>query len=686
MNNWKEIYAKRKADNEYANKSFNDWSLVDSKFLSVENQMMRHLRLGTAKIKFYDKESKQVVDKILITKPFIPQVILCAKGRLFNANKDIRNNELSKLFESKLRGSTRGRSNKSEIKIIRDFIGSTGTNEDVEEFDYLVSQHDDKKNITNTDFYTKYEKVFKEKFGREPRINHRVIDYFSKFGLMEWSQELLVDKLFDEVIDWNHRCYSLYNNQKISLSLNLPKKERFEEDGEFLEDAYDEVLHEELQNYNLRLDMYKYAIYPRIAIDYSILAWLDLNSLETSYWIDLIKLNSFIPLSIIPSSTKEKFSDDEVLEIAEEIPSVLIEFGREYLFDMRTHGEHVEIEKIYNKLPYEKQINPEYYMALYDVEQIHKDVNNLSEVPQVFFRNNYDDDFIFSRHYTRRYSSNAEFIYGRLNSEARATHALSVLYEDPDLVTLEDLKRAIEIQPLGLAFKQLTGAFLKSPRTYFRFMDDIDIFTLEDYLNAWSTKCKEDGNDLDKCRLFIPLKNLSYVKDYMIEAGAILHKKNQPIDFSPHKVFISPESVTWTRKGKKYIQPRETHSINNDVCYYIGQYFYVDNFDNLNYEEFRHDCFVECSEKIIRSFKSTAKNYGFTLTKHSINKIESLIPDFAIQDYLFKKELIDYKFSVDVLEVTYSNIKGFDKAKEYLKHSNKLLPKNDIKKEKKIKI
>ncbi|MBY0292201.1 MAG: hypothetical protein K2W92_02800 [Alphaproteobacteria bacterium] len=676
MSTWLEKRKEYQEKKNYMDMKFSEWSSVNKSFLDIEKQMMRHLKLGTIKIKFYDKINKVVVDGICISQPFIIQAVIVEDNSRC-AKKELRNNEVSKYVIGKLKNTKRAnvldRSTTESINNIRKYFKALKNEESIQEFEYFVNEYSNYK-IKNEEFYTKYEEKFQSVFGKQPSINHRLIDLFDQYGKWDIDHDFLICKIFSDTIEWNYRTKTIYKNG-LDLSFNLPSEE--------------EDIEDYLREHNENLDWFKYGVLPKVAVDYSVLACVNLETLSTSHWVELFKTNSIIPLSLIPMNKWISFGVEDILDIAKEKPEAIMYFEREDLYDIKSHGTSISIDNIYQSLSYEKQVNPDYYMNLSNEEMIHKDIKNLKNVPSYMSHANgsksddEDIDFGFGGRLSSRYSSDDVFLYERLSKEAKIENAHHVLWECPEKVSVEIINEALK---RNSNLKQsIAMSFIRSPETYYRCIDEVNDITLEDYLKAWANdKAKSETS----ASIYVPLKNKEHVKDFMLESGCELIEKNTPLKFNPREVFVHPSYVIYKRKGKAYLQPRNTHSWDwNEGANFVAEDFMIEiNKNNVCYEDYRDEVFEIYREKIVKEFIDSAKNHNTHLTKGSISKLKSLMPEYVIKDYLFKKGIIEFKFTNDVLVCGLDNVKAFDKAKNFINLSKKLVQKNDAVKIKKLKI
>lgn len=662
----------------YMNKSISDFHPVNTGFLNKLAKNLRHLKIGTVKINFYDKITKTVVNEISIDRPFILQaVVVESEGHTVQDN--LRNIELSKLVDERIRNSYRENYTKKDLEVIisniSNYFSKTKSEQELEEFEYLVEEYFDLE-IKNKEFYTKYEERFEAKFGRTPTINHRVIDQFNYLGKWDWNHSLIADKIFSDDIVWgeNHRYVGA---KQLDLTLHIPRRNDFED-----EEDYDEGLSKSFKTHHLDMDWYTYGVLPRVAIDYSVLAWVKLESIEPHQWIELIKINNLIPISIIPKKTLKKFKDEQIIDFMEHNTDILYETERFYLYDIKKHGRKISIDKIYPYLPLDKQINPDYYMNLESADMIHTSIQNLESVPN--FEDRYfieEDEYdIYNGRISRRYTEDDSFIYDRLSEEAKIKAVNSVAWRNPGFITPDILNKAMDRQLI----ENPNNLFINDPIYFCSMLDEVPSLNLEEFLVAWAEHNSryDDEDDEEEVKLILPINKEEHIKDFMIKAGCVFHKDGEILTSGPNKIKVSPDFVIYKRSGKRYMQPRGTHSSSSDTYKYCT----IINENNIDYEKYRSEFFDSIRDNVIESFKSLASHKNLIITKESVKKLESLVPLFAIENYLFEKGLIDYKYNNNLLIVEHSNVEIFEKSKEVIRFENKFPEKSNIQKTKKLKI
>lgn len=680
MNTWLEKRREYQAKQRIMEKGFDEIHSPNTDFLQMENQILRHIKLGLSKIKFYDKVTKTVVDEISIDRPFILQVVVL--------ESDIRNANLSKFVNKKLQNTYRGDASsqylQDEIENIRRYFLVIKSSEEMEEYEYLVTQYCDEK-ITNTRFFTKYEETFVAKFGRQPSINHRVIDYFLKFGKWDWNHSLISKAIFSDYIYWGSNVKNVDSSQ-LDLKLSIPDSEMYKND----DGLHQQAIKTYLKKYNNDMDWYKYGVLPRVSIDYTVLAWVDLKTIEPRMWIELIKINNKIPLSIIPQEVLEEFQNDTILDFAEENPKIFNILNRFDLYDIQKHGRVMSIDDAYSLLPLDKQLNPDYYMNLSNSFAIHPLIQELDEVPkyQAYYIDTSveeidEDERFWGSRICSRNNYDAEFLYDRLTTEAKIKNIESIIWRNPECVSVDILNEAIKRNII----KNVDALFQGNEELFCKVIDKVPALNLELYLVEWAKSSEKSVSDgySEYRPLQLTLDNDSHVKDFMVQAGCNFYKKDEYLTVNPKTIGLDAGFVVFTRKQKYYMQIRSTHILLNDSVI-MRENLKVINPDNLDFEDYRTEFFETVRENIVSEFQRIADSRNLILTKNSIGKLESLVPQFAIEDYMWKKGLIEYYYNSHVLEVEVENVQAFEKAKEYLRLSNKLVPKSDTQKIKKQKI
>lgn len=336
----------------------------------------RHLQLGTIRISIYNKNTKQEVDEIDITTPFI----INAQVYDSTTGKFVPNNHVARYIRNTMPTSER-----THIKKLKELCELSGLQN---EYCFFESQFRQYKN-NETDWYTKaewdsisngaqhkdiaqtffskmearYEALTKQKF----KLNPHVLCYLSIFEVYSNGQRkyctddyrLSCDDILNQILKYSGSYTGGYPTlfirpvvKKSALSRFFGKEVRWSgytvDLSQMSHCSYDDDDYKE-EDLN---ELLNYTILPSIHKDYSWLNSIDLHSIPCELWVELFKLNNGIPPFLVPDDTVDNFSEDQLKEIVKYSPRIIFDWHKPELFSLDVK---LPIAEVYPILSYKQK-------------------------------------------------------------------------------------------------------------------------------------------------------------------------------------------------------------------------------------------------------------------------------------------------------------------------------------------
>ncbi|MGF6275905.1 hypothetical protein ABIB38_004311 [Massilia sp. UYP11] len=314
----------------------------------------RHLRLGTVRISIYNKVTKQEVDEVDITTPFI----INAKVYDSTTGKFVPNNHVARYIRN-----TMPTSDQTHLDKLKELCDLSGLHNEYKFFETqflqyrdnstdwhsesewnLISRGAQHKEIKQT-FFSKMEARYEALTRTKFKLNAHVLCYLSIFEVYSNGQRkyctddyrLTSEHILNQALNYSGTYPKLFIRSVVKQSAlkrifgKQAKWSGYTVDlsqtsiNQYEDDDYKEEDLNELLNYT---------ILPRIHTDYSWLNSIHLESIPCALWVELFKLNNGIPPFLVPDDTIDDFTDEQLKEIVKHAPRIILAWNKPELFNL----------------------------------------------------------------------------------------------------------------------------------------------------------------------------------------------------------------------------------------------------------------------------------------------------------------------------------------------------------------
>jgi len=339
----------------------------------LSSLVKRHLRLGTVRISIYNKLTKQEVEEVDITTPFIinAKVYDSATGTF------IPNNQVARFIRN-----TMPTSDQTHLEKLKELCELSGLHDEYRFFETQFLQYRDNstdwysevewdlngngaqhKEIKQT-FFSKMEARYKVLTKKKFKLNAHVLCHLSLFevysnGKIKYCTDdykLTTKDISYHVIKYFGTYPKLFIRPVIKQS---PLKRIFGRQARWSGytvdpsqtsiNQYEDYKEEDLN------ELLNYTILPRIYTDYSWLNSIYLDSIPCELWVELFKLNNGIPPFLVPDDTIDEFTDEQLREIVRYAPRIILEWDKPELFNLDVK---LPITEVYPILSYKQKCDP----------------------------------------------------------------------------------------------------------------------------------------------------------------------------------------------------------------------------------------------------------------------------------------------------------------------------------------
>jgi len=335
----------------------------------------RHLRLGTVRISIYNKLTKQEVDEVDITTPFI----INAKVYDSTTGKFLPNNQVARFIRN-----TMPTSDQTHLEKLKELCELSGLPNEYKFFETQFLQYRDNstdwysdaewgligngvkhKEIVQT-FFSKMEARYKALTGKIFKLNAHVMCYLSIFevylnGNRTYCTDdyrLTTEHILNQALNYSGTYPKLFIRpvlKQSALSRFFGKQAKWSgytvdlsqmtlcpyDDDDYKEEELNELLN--------------YRILPHIHTDYSWLNSIYLDSIPCELWVELFKLNNGIPPFLVPNDTVDNFTEAQLKEIVKYAPRIILEWDKPELFNLDLR---LPIIEVYPILSYKQKCDP----------------------------------------------------------------------------------------------------------------------------------------------------------------------------------------------------------------------------------------------------------------------------------------------------------------------------------------
>ena len=385
----------------------------------------RHLRLGTVRISIYNKLTKQEVDEVDITTPFI----INAKVYDSTTGKFIPNNQVARFIRNIMPTS-----DQTHLEKLKELCELSGLHDEYKFFETQFLQYRDNstdwyseaeweligngaphKDINQT-FFSKMEARYKALAKKKFKLNAHILCYLSIFEVYSNGKRtycthdyrLTTEHLLNQALNCSGTYPKLFIRPVIKQS---PLKRIFGRQAKWSgytvdlsQTSINQYDDEDYKEEDLN-ELLNYTILPRIHTDYSWLNSIHLASIPCELWIELFKLNNGIPPFLVPDDTVDNFTEAQLKEIVKYAPRIILEWDKPELFNLDVK---LPITEVYPILSYKQKCDP--------LTLVHLGFDNRQLIPESLkCISSVDKDFDSN---TRNISE----IYHLLSEELRVKH------------------------------------------------------------------------------------------------------------------------------------------------------------------------------------------------------------------------------------------------------------------------
>lgn len=332
----------------------------------------RHLRLGTVRISIYNKLTKQEVDEVDITTPFI----INAKVYDSTTGKFVPNNHVARYIRN-----TMPTSDQTHLEKLKERCELSGLHDEYKFFETQFLQYRDNstdwyseaeweligngaqhKEIKQT-FFSKMEARHKALTGKKFKLNAHVLCYLSIFEVYSNGQRqyctddytLTAEHVLNQALNYSGTYPKLFIRPVIkqsALKRIFGKQSKWSgytvDLSQMTLCPYDD---EDYQEEELN-ELLNYDILPRIHTDYSWLNSIHLESIPCALWVELFKLNNGIPPFLVPDDTVDEFTEEQLKEIVRYAPRIILEWDKPELFNLEVK---LPITEVYPHLSHKQK-------------------------------------------------------------------------------------------------------------------------------------------------------------------------------------------------------------------------------------------------------------------------------------------------------------------------------------------
>jgi hypothetical protein len=681
-------------------------------------RIIRHLKLGTARIRFYDKQEKKVADKIDIFKPFMIQVQCRTKS---NPGENyeyefVTNNHMSRLIEKTYKFNPTGNTsmvNRVELicqskgwidegKFFKEQIAAFAD----QDFSWFTNDQETIQNLTGNEqhdlskqFYSKMENRYEKLTGNVFKLNPRILSILDTFKdnfdeklfsynsnkinkliLNDENYFQLTAKQFTDTIITNYwqtanidsisliepvkpqppsdtlinRVTSFISNQK-SLAL-WNEQETYEEKLEIYEN--------ELEISEQVNEFYRYNLLPKIHSDWSYLAFLKLDELTTDQWIEIYKTNHDVETSLVPVETRKLFNQEQLKQILNIQPEIIVDWSMPELYTpelAKLYPYQLELQKIFPYLTHEQQHDIKIFSRFSYGERhlIPADIQNIDDDSELVFDR--DDAYLYGV-----YLSSVDTIYERLSKILKTKYAQYVVTpENLSLIPLEALDDALTYQKIS------TTTYANSETDRFswneqnmRILDYANHQVMTHVKNTFTEQAFNRAIDVDEEVVLVNPYIDDEFMDTIESAGATILRKGTLAEISFY-IYLDFDSHTRTnKKGADDIIHNRTLRKGNDwteqtpfMKYMLGQEldFYDLEFTTQTYES----DFEKIKLGMAEQYKAQIDDYiKAVINEHEINygNKPTISKKELAKFYLINDEIVYYRMiELGLLKLRYKN-------------------------------
>lgn len=335
----------------------------------------RHLRLGTVRISIYNKLTKQEVDEVDITTPFI----INAKVYDSTTGQFIPNNRVARFIRN-----TMPTSDQTHLEKLKEICELSGLHDEYKFFETHFLQYRDNstdwyseaewelvgngaqhQEIKQT-FFSKMEARYKTSTKKKFKLNAHVLCYLSIFEVYSNGKRnyctddyrLTTEHILNQALNYSETYPKLFIRPVIKQS---PLKRIFGRQTKWSgytvdpsQTSINQYDDEEYKEEDLN-EFLNYTILPRIHTDYSWLNSIHLASIPCELWVEVFKLNNGIPPFLVPDDTVDEFTDEQLKEIVRYAPRIILEWDKPELFNLNVK---LPITEVYPILSYKQKCDP----------------------------------------------------------------------------------------------------------------------------------------------------------------------------------------------------------------------------------------------------------------------------------------------------------------------------------------